>query len=84
LGLVLPLQALFFTTLQLLESIVRPLTIDRWHIVLWRGLYFTNRMAFVACIGVSAITPSPTSPNTETPPSCATLPTSTPPSREGA
>jgi hypothetical protein len=34
LGLVLPLRALFFPTLQLLESIVRPLTIDRRHIAL--------------------------------------------------
>jgi hypothetical protein len=57
LGLVLPLQALFFTTLQLLKSIVRPLTINRRHIARWRGQYFTRQMAVIACIGVSAITP---------------------------
>jgi hypothetical protein len=81
---VLPLQALFFTMLQLLESIVRPLTIDWRHIALWRGRYFTRRMAVVACIGVTAIAPSPTSPNAETAPSWATLPTSTPPFRKRA
>jgi hypothetical protein len=34
LGLLPPLQALFFTALQLLETIVRPWTVYQWYIIL--------------------------------------------------